>query len=63
VSQSSRRTCSQYAKRKGIKDDLRVLLGEQAHNVVLLVSQQVVNLRHQLFPPFYDAVFDEVSGL
>ncbi|XP_031271531.1 protein BCCIP homolog [Pistacia vera] len=42
-------------------NDLRLLLGEQAHEVGLLVSQRVVNLPPQLLPPMYDALFDEVS--
>lgn len=46
---------------KSIKGDLRVLLGEQAHNVGLLVSRRVVNLPPQLLPPLYDALFDEIS--
>lgn len=44
-----------------IVDDLRSVLGEQALNVGLLVSQRVVNLPPQLLPPLYDALFDEVS--
>ncbi|KAF8389991.1 hypothetical protein HHK36_024511 [Tetracentron sinense] len=46
---------------KDVIDDLKLLLGEQARNVGLLVSQRVVNLPHQLLPPLYDALFDEVS--
>ncbi|KAJ6752472.1 hypothetical protein OIU85_002851 [Salix viminalis] len=46
---------------KNIKGDLRVLLGEQAHNVGLLVSRRVVNLPPQLLPPLYDALCDEIS--
>ncbi|KAJ6313854.1 hypothetical protein OIU78_017492 [Salix suchowensis] len=46
---------------KSIKGDLRVLLGEQAHNVGLLVSRRVVNLPPQLLPPLYDALCDEIS--
>ncbi|KAK9292625.1 hypothetical protein L1049_020600 [Liquidambar formosana] len=46
---------------KDLIDDLRLLLGEQAHNVGLLVSQRVLNLPPQLLPPLYDALFDEVS--
>lgn len=45
---------------KDVVDDLRLLLGEQAQNVGLLVSQRVVNLPPQLLPPLYDALFDEV---
>lgn len=44
-----------------VVDDLRQVLGEQAQNVGLLVSQRVVNLPPQLLPPLYDALFDEVS--
>lgn len=44
-----------------VADDLRSVLGEQAQNVGLLVSQRVVNLPPQLLPPLYDALFDEVS--
>ncbi|KAK9176641.1 hypothetical protein WN944_028660 [Citrus x changshan-huyou] len=36
-------------------------MGEQAHDVGLLVSQRVVNLPPQLLPPLHDALFDEVS--
>ncbi|KAK9276474.1 hypothetical protein L1049_006007 [Liquidambar formosana] len=46
---------------KNLIDDFRLLLGEQAQNVGLLVSQRVVNLPPQLLPPLYDALFDEVS--
>jgi len=46
---------------KGITDKLRLLLGEQAHNVGLLVSQRVVNLPPQLLPHLYDSLFNEVS--
>ncbi|KAA8532554.1 hypothetical protein F0562_032630 [Nyssa sinensis] len=46
---------------KDVLDNLRSLLGEQAQNVGLLVSQRVVNLPPQLLPPLYDALFDEVS--
>jgi len=46
---------------KGIADKLRLLLGEQAHNVGLLVSQRVVNLPPQLLPHLYDSLFNEVS--
>ncbi|KAF7825977.1 putative carboxylesterase 8 [Senna tora] len=48
-------------KEKDVLDQLRFLLGEQAHNVGLLVSQRVVNLPPQLLPHLYDALFDEVS--
>jgi protein BCP1 len=46
---------------KDVVHDLRLLLGEQAQDVGLLVSQRVVNLPPQLLPPLYDALFDEVS--
>ncbi|KAL6346727.1 hypothetical protein AAG906_002843 [Vitis piasezkii] len=46
---------------KDVKDALRLLLGEEAQNVGLLVSQRVVNLPPQLLPPLYDALFDEIS--
>lgn len=46
---------------KDVVDGLRLILGEQAQNVGLLVSQRVVNLPPQLLPPLYDALFDEVS--
>ncbi|KAJ4710011.1 Protein BCCIP-like [Melia azedarach] len=46
---------------KDMLNDLRLLTGEQARAVGLLVSQRVVNLPPQLFPPLYDALFDEVS--
>ena len=46
---------------KDVKDALRLLLGEEAQNVGLLVSQRVVNLPPQLLPPLCDALFDEVS--
>lgn len=46
---------------KNIRDDLKSLLGEEARNVGLLVSQRVSNLPPQLLPPLYDALFDEVS--
>ncbi|KAK2383977.1 CDK inhibitor P21 binding protein [Trifolium repens] len=49
------------SQEKGIADQLRLLLGEQAHNVGLLVSQRVVNLPPQLLPPLYDSLFNEVS--
>ncbi|XP_002527793.2 protein BCCIP homolog isoform X1 [Ricinus communis] len=45
---------------RNILDDLRLLLGEQAQYVGLLVSQRVVNLPPELLPPLYDALFDEV---
>ncbi|GAV63433.1 BCIP domain-containing protein [Cephalotus follicularis] len=46
---------------KDVINHFRSLLGEQAHNVGLLVSQRVMNLPSQLLPPLYDALFDEVS--
>ncbi|KAG4999737.1 hypothetical protein JHK87_020809 [Glycine soja] len=46
---------------KSVHDQLKLLLGEQAHDVGLLVSQRMVNLPPQLLPPLYDALFDEVS--
>ncbi|CAI8617280.1 unnamed protein product [Vicia faba] len=46
---------------KRIADQLRLLLGEQAHNLGLLVSQRVVNLPPQLLPHLYDSLFNEVS--
>ncbi|KAK7359489.1 hypothetical protein VNO77_01449 [Canavalia gladiata] len=46
---------------EGVADQLRLLLGEQARDVGLLVSQRVVNLPPQLLPHLYDALFDEVS--
>lgn len=46
---------------KDLRGNLRLLLGEQAQDVGLLVSQRVVNLPPQLLPPLYDALFDEVS--
>ncbi|XP_050235013.1 protein BCCIP homolog [Mercurialis annua] len=45
---------------KSVMDDLKLLLGEQAQYVGLLVSQRVVNLPPQLLPPLYDALFDEI---
>lgn len=47
-------------KEKGTIDQLKIILGEQAHDVGLLVSQRVVNLPYQLLPHLYDALFDEV---
>lgn len=46
---------------KDVRDNLTLLLGEEARNVGLLVSQRVSNLPPQLLPPLYDALFDEVS--
>ncbi|KAK7334689.1 hypothetical protein VNO80_26450 [Phaseolus coccineus] len=45
---------------KGVADKLKLLLGEQARDVALLVSQRMVNLPPQLLPPLYGALFDEV---
>ncbi|ESR36089.1 hypothetical protein CICLE_v10028815mg [Citrus x clementina] len=45
---------------KDVIKDLGLLMGEQAHDVGLLVSQRVVNFP-QLLPPLHDALFDEVS--
>ncbi|KAK7250446.1 hypothetical protein RIF29_32895 [Crotalaria pallida] len=49
------------SQEKGIANQLRLLLEEQARDVGLLVSQRVVNLPPQLLPPLYNALFDEVS--
>jgi len=49
------------SQEKGVADQLRLLFGEQAHNVGLLVSQRVVNLPPQLLPHLYDSLFNEVS--
>ncbi|AES72326.1 p21-carboxy-terminal region-binding protein [Medicago truncatula] len=49
------------SQEKGVGDQLRLLLGERAHNVGLLVSQRVVNLPPQLLPHLYDSLFNEVS--
>lgn len=51
---------------KDVIKDLGLLMGEQAHDVGLLVSQRlvsqrVVNFPPQLLPPLHDALFDEVS--
>ncbi|XP_074285040.1 protein BCCIP homolog [Silene latifolia] len=40
---------------------LKILLGDDAQNVGLIVSQRVTNLPPQLLPPLYDALFDEIS--
>lgn len=48
-------------KKKDVKDELRELLGEEAQNVGLIVSQRVVNFPPQLLPHLYDALFDEIS--
>lgn len=46
---------------ENVKRKLKVLLEQQASDVGLLVSQRFVNCPHQLVPPLYDALFDEVS--
>lgn len=46
---------------ENVKKKLRTLLEKQANEVGLLVSQRFVNCPHQLVPPLYDALFDEVS--
>ncbi|XP_028551714.1 protein BCCIP homolog isoform X3 [Dendrobium catenatum] len=46
---------------ESVKTKLKVLLEQQASDVGLLVSQRFVNCPHQLVPPLYDALFDEVS--
>ncbi|KAK4836550.1 hypothetical protein QYF36_024571 [Acer negundo] len=51
----------QICQEKDLINGLRSILGEQAHDVGLLVSQRVVNLPPQLLPPLYGALFDEVS--
>ncbi|CAJ1967022.1 unnamed protein product [Sphenostylis stenocarpa] len=45
---------------RDVADKLRLLLGEQARDVALLLSQRMVNLPPQLLPPLYEALFDEV---
>lgn len=47
-------------REKGIADPLGSVLGGQARNVGLLVSQCVVNLPPHLLPHLYGALFDEV---
>lgn len=37
------------------------MLGGQAGDVGLVISQLVLNLPPQLLPPLYDGLFDEVS--
>ncbi|XP_043707732.1 protein BCCIP homolog isoform X2 [Telopea speciosissima] len=51
----------EVCQEKNVLGKLRLILGEEASNVGLLVSQRVVNLPPQLLPPLYDALFDEVS--
>lgn len=46
---------------KDFSNDLRSLLVKEARNVGLLVSQRTMSLPHELLPPQYDALFDEVS--
>ena len=46
---------------KDVVEDLRSLLGKEAHSVGLLVSQRVTNLPPQLLPPLYEGLFNEVS--
>ncbi|XXG58836.1 hypothetical protein AAC387_Pa04g1036 [Persea americana] len=46
---------------KDVLDDLKLILGENAPGVGLLVSQRVVNLPPKLLIPLHDALFDEVS--
>lgn len=46
---------------ESMKKKLKLLLEQQANDVGLLVSQRFVNCPHQLVPPLYDALFDEVS--
>lgn len=46
---------------ESVKRKLKVLLEQQASDAGLLVSQRFVNCPHQLVPPLYDALFDEVS--
>ncbi|KAF3432158.1 hypothetical protein FNV43_RR26897 [Rhamnella rubrinervis] len=48
-------------KEKDIIGNLRLLLGEEAHSVGLLVSHRVINLPPQLLPHIYDGLFNEVS--
>ncbi|KAF3546888.1 hypothetical protein DY000_02002478 [Brassica cretica] len=46
---------------KNIARDQELMLEKKAQDVGLLVSQRVMNLPPQLFPPLYDGLFDEVS--
>ncbi|EPS74079.1 hypothetical protein M569_00676, partial [Genlisea aurea] len=43
-----------------IKSKLKSFLGENGHDVGLIISQRVVNLPPQILPPLYDALFDEI---
>ncbi|KAL1819867.1 hypothetical protein ACET3Z_014736 [Daucus carota] len=51
----------EVCQEKSIQQSMKSMLGEQAQDVGLLISQRVVNLPPQLLPPLYDALFDEVS--
>lgn len=51
----------QACPKNGVLDKLRLLLGDKAQDVGLLVSQRVFNLPPALLPPLYGALFDEVS--
>ncbi|KAJ4968155.1 hypothetical protein NE237_014856 [Protea cynaroides] len=51
----------EVCQEKNVSSKLGLILGKEASNVGLLVSQRVVNLPPQLLPPLYDALFDEVS--
>ncbi|XP_042488767.1 protein BCCIP homolog [Macadamia integrifolia] len=51
----------EVCQEKDVLSKLRLILGEEASNVGLLVSQRVANLPPQLLPPLYDALFDEAS--
>ena len=51
----------EVCQEKSIQQSMETMLGEQAQDVGLLISQRVVNLPPQLLPPLYDALFDEVS--
>ncbi|KAK8945868.1 hypothetical protein KSP40_PGU011926 [Platanthera guangdongensis] len=46
---------------ESMKKQLKLLLEQQENDVGLLISQRFVNCPHQLVPPLYDALFDEVS--
>ncbi|KAL8112271.1 hypothetical protein AgCh_019828 [Apium graveolens] len=48
-------------KEKSIQQDMKFMLGEQARDAGLVISQHVLNLSPQLLPPPYDGLFDEVS--
>lgn len=51
----------EVCQEKSIQQDMNFLLGEQARDVGLVISQRVLNLPPQLLPPLYDGLFDEVS--